>query len=302
MRRIWLAPLGLLLGTASALLWVGWRWVTPRRAPQPERPGVHAEEVWFRSLDRTRLHGLWLEGRSDYPTIVLCHGYYKSIAEPFDIGVALNQAGYNAFLFDFRACGRSGGRFTTIGRKETWDVQAAVRFALDRYGRGPVGVLGISMGAAAAITAAAQGDEIAAVVADSPYAHLEGVMREKIPDFTPLPWLVPFGWMSVAIGELMAGGRLRKTRPVDHVGRIAPRPLLLIQGERDSYIPHEQFDELFEAAGEPKERWVAPGSDHAVARLDHPEEYRRRAEAFFERYLRPAREAKRQRGGRTKAV
>jgi len=297
MRRAWLAPLGLILGAAgSTLLWLGWRWVTPRREAAPaDPPGVDGEEVWLRSLDGTRLHGLWVPGRKNYPTVVLCHGYYKSLAEPLDVGLKLNQAGYNVFLFDFRACGKSGGRFTTVGWKETWDVQAAVRYVGERYGRGPVGVLGISMGAAAAIIAAAQSQEIAALVADSAYAHLEGVMRKKIPEFAPVRWLVPFGWVSVLIGELLAGGRLRRVRPVDYVGRLSPRPLLFIHGERDSYIPPEQPGELFEAAGEPKEIWMAPGSDHAVARLDHPEEYIGRVLAFFDRYLRGVKRPRRRR-------
>jgi dipeptidyl aminopeptidase/acylaminoacyl peptidase len=287
MRRASLAPLGFVLGLiASALVWVGWRWVTPHRQATPDPPSGDSEEVWFRSLDRMRLHGLWLPGREDYPTLVLCHGYFRSLAEPFELGLALNRAGYNVFLFDFRACGRSGGRFTTIGYKEAWDVEAAVRFVLGRYGRGPLGVLGISMGAAAAIIAAAQTDEIAAVVADSAYAHLEGVMRKKIPELMPVRWALPFGWLGILIGEAMAGGRLRRVRPVDYVARLSRRPLLLIYGEQDSYIPHEQFSQLFAAAGEPKEMWLAPGSDHAVARLDHPEEYRRRLLAFFDRHLR----------------
>ncbi len=211
------------------------------------------------------------------------------------MGLKVNRAGYNVFLFDFRACGKSGGRFTTVGWKETWDIQAAVRFVGERYGRGPVGVLGISMGAAAAIIAAAKSQEIAALVADSAYAHLEGVMRKKIPEFAPVRWLMPFGWVSVLIGELLAGGRLRRVRPVDYVGRLSPRPVLFIHGERDSYIPHEQPGELFEAAGEPKEIWMAPGSDHAVARLDHPEEYIGRVLAFLDRYLRGVKRRRRPR-------
>jgi alpha-beta hydrolase superfamily lysophospholipase len=301
MRRASPVPLALALAaTATTLLRLGWRWVTPcRDAALTGRPCGDREEVWFRSLDGTRLHGLWVPGRRNYPTVVLCHGYYRTLAEPLDVGLELNQAGYNVFLFDFRACGKSGGRFSTIGWKETWDVQAAVRFAGERYGRGPLGILGISMGAAAAITAAAQGQEIAALVADSAFAHLEGVMRKKIPEFARVRWLVPFGWVSVLIGELLAGGHLRTLRPVDYVGRLSPRPLLFIYGERDSYIPPEQPGELFAAAGEPKEIWTAPGSDHAVVRLDHPEEYIGRVLAFFDRYLRGVKRPRRRQRLRT---
>ena len=136
-------------------------------------------------------------------------------------------------------------------------------------------------------------EEIAAVVADSAYAHLEGVMRKKLPDFAPVRWVAPVGWISVLIGEVMAGGRLRRVRPVEYVGRISPRPVLLIHGMHDSYIPIEQPGWLYDAAGEPKEIWIVPGSDHAMARLDHPKEYMRRVMEFFNRYLLVEKKARR---------
>ena len=270
----------------AVILWTAWRHVAPRReSGPPYPPDVDLEEIHLSSRDGTRLFGLFLPGREGCPGIVLCHGYFKSLAEPFEIGLRLNQEGYNVLLFDFRGCGRSGGHFTTIGYKETWDVLAAVDFLKSRLRQAPIGVFGISMGAAAAIIAASRTPDIAALVADSPYAHLEGVMRKKIPDFVPFRWIVPFGWLSVLTGQLLSGGRMRRVRPIDCVRHLSPRPILFIYGERESYIPPDHIRQLFDAAGEPKEMWVAPGSDHAVARLDHPEEYMRRVLDFFDRYL-----------------
>jgi pimeloyl-ACP methyl ester carboxylesterase len=298
--RSWLAAAGVLAGLiAGAVTWMGWRWVTPRREPVPALPPeLSAERVSFPSLDGTLLRGLWIPGRKTYPTIVLCHGYFKSLAEPLDLGLPLHEAGHNILAFDFRGCGRSGGRFTTLGRKEAWDVEAAVRYARDRLPRGKVGVLGISMGASAAIIAAAHNDGITALVADSPYAHVHGLMRKKVPDFMPR-WALPLGWAAIAVGEAMAGGGLRRVRPVDHIGRLAPRPLLLVYGQYDSYIPSNQPRELFEAAGDPKEMWTAPGSDHAVARIDYPQEYRALILRFFDQHLRPARRRPAQTAGET---
>ncbi|MBI1886251.1 MAG: alpha/beta hydrolase [Chloroflexi bacterium] len=280
-----LMAVALPLAGLAALLYAGWRWVSPRRGPAPRLRETDLEDVWFESLDGVRLHGLWLEGRPDHPTIVMCHGYFKSCAEPLEAGLALHRRGYNVFVIDFRACGRSGGRFTTVGAKETLDVLAAVRLAKRRWGRLPIGVLGISMGGAAAIMAAARSTDIAALVADSAYADIEGVIRHKIPDFVPFPWLVPLGGVAVSIGELLAGSRIRDVRPIDFVDKISPRPVLFIYGECDSFVPWPQPQELFERAGDPKEIWFAPGSDHAVAKDDYPEEYQRRVESFFERYL-----------------
>ncbi len=278
--------LALLAALAVGVPYIGWRWVRPRREPAtPDQGGLEAYDVYFPSLDGTRLHGLYLVGKEAFPTLILCHGYAKSLAEPWEIGRRLHQAGYNVFLLEFRASGRSGGRYSTLGHRETWDLLAAVRFVRRNYGREPIGVLGISMGAATAIMVAAQSPDIAAVVADSPYADLGGVLRRKVADFALLPWLEPLGWLSIRIGQRLAGFRAADVRPIDCLQRLAPRPLLLIYGQRDSYIPAGQVQELFCQAGEPKELWLAPDSDHAMARLDHPEEYLERVMAFFDTYL-----------------
>lgn len=278
-------PITLVAALAAAIGYMGWRWVTPRREPLPDHQGLQCQRVFFPSLDGTRLHGLYFEGRENYPTILLCHGYVRSLAEPYEIGLSLNEAGYNTFLIDFRACGQSGGRFTTIGYKETWDVLAAVRYVRDNYQRLPIGILGISMGAAAAIMAADRSDDIAALVLDSPFAHLEETVRKKAVEFIRYPWLGPLAWLGVRVGEQLSGGRLREVRPIDCVGRIASRPMLFIYGEKDSYIPSSHPEALCAAAGQDKEVWFAPGAEHAMARFDYPEEYRERVQQFLDRYL-----------------
>jgi pimeloyl-ACP methyl ester carboxylesterase len=279
-----LAGLGVLVACA------GYLWVKPLRLllEEPIPPDVSVEEVYFPSRDGTRLHGLYMAGRAGYPALLLCHGYFKSLAEPFELACQLNRLGYQVFLIDFRACGLSGGRFTTLGYREVLDVLGAVDYLRARLGDPPIGVLGISMGAVAAIMAAAECPHIKAMVVDSAYADLESAIAKKLGDFLRLPFLVPLGRVSIRVGECISQGELAAVRAVDYVGRLAPRPLLLIYGELDDYLPSDHAQRLFDAASEPKELWLAPGSGHAMARLDHPQQYVQRVQAFFERYLSPA--------------
>ncbi|HXG42054.1 MAG TPA: alpha/beta hydrolase [Dehalococcoidia bacterium] len=271
--------LGLATGTVVG---AGWRWVRPLRWPDP--PTLRGHEFRFPSLDGTSLRGLWLEGQPGRGALVLCHGYFRSLAEPYEVGLFLNSLGYHVLLFDFRGCGKSGGRYTTLGAKEVLDVLAAVRQALDR-GAGRVALLGISMGASASIMAAAREPRVMAVIADSPYADLAGLLSHRLRTLLPLSPLRPLGRASMRLGELLAAFRVGEVRPVDFVGAIAPRPLLLVYGERDTFVPPEQREELWLRAGEPKERWTAPGSDHAMARLDYPEQYRELLRRFLGRYF-----------------
>jgi pimeloyl-ACP methyl ester carboxylesterase len=276
-----LAALGALVAS------VGYLWVKPLRLllEQPIPPDVSVEDVYFPGRDGTRLHGLYMAGRPGRPVLLLCHGYFKSVAEPFELACELNRLGYQVLLIDFRACGLSDGRFTTLGYREVLDLLGAVDYLRARLGDLPIGVLGISMGAVAAIMATAECPHVEAMVVDSAYADLESAIGKKLADYLRLPFLVPLGWVSIRLGEWVSQGNVAAVRAVDYVGRVAPRPLLLIYGELDDYLPSDHPQRLFDAANEPKEMWLAPGSGHAMARLDHPQEYVQRVQAFFGRYL-----------------
>ena len=276
-------------GLAAMVTAAGYLWVKPPRLllTEPVPPDISPEEVYFPSHDGLRLHGLYLAGRRGSPALLLCHGYYRSLAEPFPLACELNRLGYHVLLIDFRGCGLSGGRFTTVGYREVADVQGAVDYLGGRLGQVPLGVLGISMGAVAALRAAPQCPAIAAIVADSAYADLKDTIRHKMEEILRLPPLVAMGWASIRVGEWLSGGNVAAVRAMDAAASAkgGPRPLLLIHGARDDYLPPDNAQRLFRAAAEPKELWLAPGSGHAMARLDHSREYLERVHAFFQRYL-----------------
>jgi hypothetical protein len=51
-------------------------------------------------------------------------------------------------------------------------------------------------------------------------------------------------------------------RAEEVVGKIAPRPLLLIHAAKDSVTPTEQSVEMFKRAGQPAELHLFSGLDH----------------------------------------
>ena len=65
----------------------------------------------------------------------------------------LNQAGYSVLLFDFQAHGDSPGKRITIGHLESRDARAAVEFMKRNCPGQKIGVIGLSMGGAAAVMA-----------------------------------------------------------------------------------------------------------------------------------------------------
>jgi alpha-beta hydrolase superfamily lysophospholipase len=144
----------------------------------------------------------------------------------------------------------------------------------------------MSMGGATAILAAAEDPRIAAVVADSPYARLRWAVQQSavlrgFPAFVT-PALAFLGCLTTS---LHLRYQMRAFDPVEVIGQIAPRPLLLMHGVEDDIVPVASAHALFERAGEPKELWLQEGLKHCKALEEEYEPFKSRVVAFFDRWL-----------------
>lgn len=194
-------------------------------------------------------------------------------------------ARYTVLAFDLTNHGESPDGLTTLGPRELKDAQAALNWLDGRHYQ-RVGVLGTSMGGAVAIDLASQDPTIRAVVTDGAFARPQDVPVRHFAEMgLPFPSLLSD--VSVWMVGLRAGEDESAAAAVDHVAKIAPRPLLLIHGEADHVIDVAEARELYAAAGEPKTLWTVPGADHMseMDRCPHalaPAEYERRVEGLFD--------------------
>lgn len=276
-----------------------WDALRPKAGPlfgSPALFGAEYENVSFRSKDGTTLKGWFVpttaKGSAQHSrgVIVLCHGISCNRTRMLGAARILHFAGFDTLLFDFRGCGQSGGERYTIGYREVDDVIAAVRYLQSRPElRGePIGVLGSSAGAATALMAAARCPEIAAVVAESPYAQLDRAVNNRFRllagPYGPVI-LAPARW----IGEWMLGCSASSVSPIREISAIAPRPVLLIQDGGDAIAPPEETRDLLAAAGPGASLWKVPSARHACACEDDFQEYSRRIPSFFNRVFARAR-------------
>jgi fermentation-respiration switch protein FrsA (DUF1100 family) len=271
----------LLLGVAASY------YVTSRRPRTafhtPGEYGLEFEELKFMAADGLLLQGCWIPATDSEKAVIILHGHGGSLDWDIHRAPFLHSAGYNVFLFDFRAHGRSPGRLATFGYLERYDVEGAVEFLKSR-GMRSIGLLGFSYGAIASMLTAPLCLEVGAVVADGGPTRLRVALPARMEDFHMPRWLaVPIAWLAIGITSVRLGANLFHYEPIRWVGKISPRPILFIHGELDIYCP--DFDELFAAAGEPKEAWRLPGVVHTKASEVYPDEFRRRVREFFGRYL-----------------
>ena len=203
-------------------------------------------------------------GDDPKPTVLLLHGC-PGIDHNGDIAADLRDNGWNTLIFHYRGCWGSGGQYdlSTIGA----DVRSAVDYlaAAPLPGVDPdrLAVAGHSLGGWAAIMAAAQDDRLKAVAAIGAPARLDDFSRLADADvereFTRFLTATP--------GELrrQMAGAADRPGPADLIPAISPRPVLIVQGSADEWVPITDGRELYERAGEPRRYVEIRDANHAFS-------------------------------------
>jgi fermentation-respiration switch protein FrsA (DUF1100 family) len=220
--------------------------------------------------------------------IVMVHGHESSRTWEFqgrfpELAASLQAQGYQVVMIDLRGHGRSGGERFSFGHLERLDVMAAVDLLVAEGVRpGQVGVLGVSMGGATAIGAAADDARIGAVWSDSSYADILPILRMRWPGASGLP--MPFLTSALLAHRLRFGFDLGGVRPELEVQRIAPRPIQLTHSTADLTIPYSHALDLALASG--ADLWTFAGVPHAGMYPEDPAQYTARVVDFFDATLR----------------
>jgi len=259
------------------------------------------ERVSFMS-DGLRLSGVLHnpEPRGErHAAFLVLHGFgsNKDGGGGMAVSRMLTGLGFAALRFDFRGCGESEGeRGRVICKEQVRDTRNALSFLASRADIHPqrIGAVGQSFGAAVAVYAAGADRRVAACISSggwgdgakkfrrqhaSPraWAKFTAMMKEgkrrsrsgksmMVPryDIVPIP---PRLRGNLAPGSIMefpyeVVDSMYTFNANEVVGRIAPRPLLLLHSASDSVTPTEQSVELFERAGKPTDL-------HLIADVDH---------------------------------
>ena len=250
--------------------------------PTDEYAYMPIEEVSFETQDGVTLRGWFVPEENSDTTVLICHGLGANKGNFINFVTLFLGSGYSSLIFDFRGHGDSDGHTSTFGLFEAADVQTAVDFLKSRRPAHAKHVFGIasSMGAMALVRAARSDQRLEAVVLDSCFASAPGVARHhlgRLPVVGPL-----FSELVLASISLHVGASIWDLDARDAIAQLSPRPVLLIHGRDDIIIPPVNLSILYDAAREPKGRWLGPGP-HSNVMTASFDEYRSRVLEFYGR-------------------
>jgi fermentation-respiration switch protein FrsA (DUF1100 family) len=249
-------------------------------------PDLHPEPAPMRAADDILLQGQFFSGKRT-SLIILASGYGDTQDQMLPFAEFLHRSGFSVLTYNSRARAPSGGEFVTLGALETGDLLSVVDSAAARHDVDPnkIAVLGISMGGSVAILSAARDQRIRAVVDDSGFSDAPSIIDAGFEHFIHLP-AFPFAPLTVALADFRAGIDVNAVRPMDVIGRISPRPVLIVHEAGDPVVPADNSERNFAAARQPKDLWLVPGNRHGRAHTDARSEYEKRVTAFFDSALR----------------
>jgi pimeloyl-ACP methyl ester carboxylesterase len=155
----------------------------------------HPSTFSFPDAAGAQHEGWFFPGLTGGPPIVVCHGYGAQRADVLTLVTALQEHGFNVFLFDFSGHGSSPG-ITTLGYRETADLRLAIQTIAARDDIDPshFGLWGADMGGYAALELATSDKRIKALAVDDAYADPRDMLQVQIKasGLTAIPYVSRF--------------------------------------------------------------------------------------------------------------
>jgi uncharacterized protein len=236
--------------------------------------GVPSERVTFATEDGLELAATYVPSRNRAAVIVFPGATRVEQAK------MIARHGYGVLLVEPRGQGSSEGDVVRWAGDR--DLHAAAAYLRSRpdVDEERIGAIGFSIGGEILLEAAAQRDDIAAVVSEGAGERVGEVDASGV---RRILLAAPMAVMTASMTVFQNHGPPPPI--VERIGLIAPRPVLLIYADPGQGGESVRQPKYYAAAGEPKEIWKVPGAGHTGGLEAQPTEYERRVIAFFDHAL-----------------
>jgi uncharacterized protein len=280
-----LVLIGLVIGLG--LTWLVGNALTTATPSIVAAPMPPARDVPFASDPNIRnSSSFWPQADPRAPTVILVHGNGGNRSNLYSTAAWLHDEGYAVQAIDLRGHGGSTPTDKSFGWHESRDVHMALSLMRQARPEARIGVIGFSLGGAAAVLGPEGPVRADALVLMSVFPDIRRAIGNRI--------AVHAGRVPSAILEplLSYQSRLRvgvwpdDLSPVNALHRV-DYPVLIAGGALDPYTTPGELAEMRDAAGPGTELWVLEGLGHDEVVSAESAAWRGRLLAFLNRNLRP---------------
>lgn len=252
------AATGLLVLVAAVWFLSGQLLASANNVVGPPPADFPASSLTLETAQGTPVAAWHLTAPDSSATLLLLHPVRGSRLTMVSRAKLLHRQGFDVLLIDLQAHGETPGEMITLGSRERHDVAAAIAYIRQEKPTHRIGVVGRSLGGAAALLGSPLG--IDALVLESVFPTVEEAVYDRLQmRLGPLTGLVaPLLLWQV---EPRLGIPCSELRPIDRIS-AAGCPVLVISGTEDEHTTIAETRRLFAAAAEPKELVEFAGAAH----------------------------------------
>ncbi len=304
-RRKWLVAVGVILtivvvglvGAGSYFYHVaiarGEKSFVAQAGKLSKKSPVYAQRYWYQhakkqtwtieSHDQLKLVAWYLPNGHSKKTVVLAHGFAGNKSLMGAWAGMYHELGYNVLVPDARAAGASQGQAVGYGWLERRDDLQWAKTVVQRTATTRIVMSGISMGAAGMVMASGEPQipEIKAYVVDSPFTSAKAIISYQAGQLYHLP-AFPLVDVTSAITKIRAGYTFGEADAVKQI-RQNHRPIMIISGSQDDFVPTAMGRKLYRNANQPKRFWLVKGAGHTTAITQNYQAYKHHVARFLQR-------------------
>jgi alpha-beta hydrolase superfamily lysophospholipase len=208
------------------------------------------DEVWIEFMSKAakgqpaKLHGLWLpQADAKAPVLLYLHGARWDVRGSAPRMRRMHALGFSVLGVDYRGFGRStaGLPSETLAGE---DARAAWDWIAQQHPHARRFIFGHSLGGAIAVQLATEVADEAGLIVESSFTSIPDVVSTFRWGWLPVSWLI--------------------TQRFDAASRIAEvgSPVLVVHGSRDTLIPSNLGQQLYDKARAPKRFVLVEGGSH----------------------------------------
>ncbi len=240
-------------------------------------------ESTIQSDSGSKIATWFVQAENSTATIILLHPIRADRRSMLGRAKLFFASGYSIVMIDLQAHGESPGENITLGYLERHDVRAAIAYARKLNPKHRIGIVGCSLGGAAAVLGSPLG--VDAMVLESVYPTISEAIHNRISmRLGPLSYvLTPLLLCQI---QPRLGISPSELRPIDRIAQVQC-PVLFAGGDLDQRTTLSETQRLFDAATAPKQLVIFAGAAHTDLLAYNSDLYRDKILGFLNGTLIP---------------